>query len=281
MSNKTAKHPTGIEITFSANDHRYTDDRGFTYDSVTRVVSDLFPPFDATGISERKAAREGVNAESLREEWKAKGDAACVFGTRVHETAEDSLLSRAPRHKPNNPRERAAFKLAWDAGQMILSRSASVHPEAIIFDPESLTAGTVDLLATRRDSTGLVLGDWKTCVHIDSENKYGGRALAPFEHLHDCHLVRYGLQLGIYEYILRKCQYVRADESIVKTLAHIAHGADEISWLELPDLRSEVAAIMKLREQDQSRIKVLSERIKQTFAANTELDAEFPKEFLD
>ena len=47
---KTARHPTGITITFDPAAHRYTDSRGCgPYDSVTSIVASLFPPFDPDG----------------------------------------------------------------------------------------------------------------------------------------------------------------------------------------------------------------------------------------
>ena len=277
---KTAKHPTGIEIFFHPETHRYNDSLSRSYESVTSIVKALYPPFDADAISTRKAAREGVDAAALRAEWDAKGKEACITGTRTHEIAEDSLLNRKPRHAPRTPRERAAFRCAWEAGQLIRSKSASVHPEQIIFCPETLTAGTADLLAVKRDGSGLICVDWKTNAHIDETNKYGGKALAPYEHIPDCSLFRYGLQLHLYANIIKKW-YIRADEALTITLAHIAPDATEVSWLSLPDLSREADAIMKARRADVGRIRALSNRIRETFAADAALDAQIPPELQD
>ena len=280
MITKTARHPTGIEIYFSADDHRYFDEKSRSYESVTQVVSALFKPFDATEISTRKALRDGVDAAALRAEWAAKGAIAAADGTRVHEVAEDAILNRKPRHTPRTPKERAAFRAVWDAAQMIREKSASVHPEVILADPSSCTAGQADLISIKSDNSGIILTDWKTWRQPELENKYGSRALDPYSHLHDTNMVHAALQLSIYAWILR-AHYFRPDETITTVIGHIAPDATEISWLSLPDLSREAEAIMQARRADVGRIRALSNRIREAISSDAELDSALPEELKD
>lgn len=278
--NKIARHPTGIDIYFDAESHRYWDSTEKSYQSTTQIVRELFPPFDATAISERKAAREGIDAAALRAEWTANGAAAADDGTRVHECAEDSILCRKPRHAPRTPKERAAFRAVWDAAQMIRSKSASVHPEIILADPETLTAGQADLISIKSDQTGVILTDWKTWKTPETENKYGQRALPPYEHLHDTNIIHAALQLAIYTWILR-AHYFKPSETITTVIGHIAPDATEVSWLALPDLSREADAIMQARRADVGRIRALAGRIRAAMSADAELDAQLPPELAE
>ena len=96
-----AVHPSGVEIVFTENDHRYSsviNGKELEYTSGTTFVHKFFPEFDPTGeILRRKAAKLGKTPEALKAEWDANRDASCVFGTRVHSVCEDVLLSRTCR----------------------------------------------------------------------------------------------------------------------------------------------------------------------------------------
>jgi hypothetical protein len=245
---KTAKHPTGITITFDPAAHRYTDSLGRgPYDSVTSIVSALFAPFDQDGqIAAGVAHRTGKDPATVQAEWSAKGDAACTLGTRTHETAEATVLGQPPPHAPTSPRERAAFAAAYSAATQIRSASATVHPEVILADPSSLTAGTCDILAVRRRDSALILGDYKTNEHIEPTSRYKTRALPPYQHLDDCHLTRYSVQLHLYAWILR-AHYLAPSDALQLVLIHLQPDNPEPQWLEVIDMSAEAADIMQKR----------------------------------
>lgn len=96
-----ATHPSGVEIVFTEDDHRYSsvlNGREIEYTSGTTFVHKFFPEFDSTGeILRRKAAKLGKTPAALKAEWDANRDASCIFGTRVHSVCEDVLLGRACR----------------------------------------------------------------------------------------------------------------------------------------------------------------------------------------
>jgi hypothetical protein len=247
---KTARHPTGITITFDPTHHRYADSRlRGPYDSVTSIVSSLFPPFDPTGqIAAGVAHRTGKDPATVQAEWQAKGAAACTLGTRAHETAEATVLALPPPHTPTSPRERAAFAAAFTAATLIRSASASVHPETILADPDSLTAGTADILAVRRRDSTLILGDYKTNEHIEATSKYRNHALPPYQHLDDCHLTRYSLQLHLYAWILR-AHYLAPADPLEMILIHLQPDNPEPQWIQLQDMAAEANDIMRKRRE--------------------------------
>ena len=262
---KTAIHPSGLTITFDPSRHRYTDSLGRgPYDSVTRIVASLFPPFDADGaIAAGVAARTGKDPATVQAEWKAKGDTACRLGTRTHEIAEAILLGLHPPHTPTSPRERAAFAAAFSAATQVRSASASIHPEAILADPDSLTAGTADLLAVRRRDKAIILVDWKTSKRIDVRSEYNSRALPPYAHLDDCKLVHYSLQLHVYAWILQHAGYLPAEQAVMMSLVHLAPDNAEPIWLDVLDLSREADQIMCKRRENANKVRGFAERIRE------------------
>ena len=110
-------HPKGWEITFEEETHVYSsiiNSKTIKYTSGTSVIHRCFPEFDPSGeIAKRCAMKEGISVEELKAKWKAKGDASCKFGTRVHECCEDIELGKpVMRNKPETPREEVVFKNA-------------------------------------------------------------------------------------------------------------------------------------------------------------------------
>lgn len=109
-----AKHPSGVEILFEEESHRYSsvlNGREIEYTSGTTFVHKFFPEFDPDGkILERCALREGKTSAQLKKEWDDNRDTSCRFGTRCHEICEDVLLARKRRNEPENEKERLTFE---------------------------------------------------------------------------------------------------------------------------------------------------------------------------
>ena len=300
--------PSGIQITFDPDQHLYSDSRGLTYDSITRVVKSLFLPFNLAAISARVAARDGISPADVQRAWAAKSIAACRMGTRVHAVAEAALLNQDPIQalrdcepqasrgqpsanqqpansqpgddgvaEPESDRERAAMDAAFRAATEIREQSEFVAPEQIVADPKSLTAGTMDCFAMRRDGAAVIL-DWKTNERIEVTNKFGGRALPPYNHLYDCNLVHYSLQLHLYRWIMLRAGYMAATGGDVVDLAiaWLAPGRSDAQWITVIDLSSEADQIMRGRRAHAEQVRDWARRCEQA-----EADARIPAEMVD
>lgn len=254
------RHPSGRTITFREADHSYTDDRGLPYESVSTIVKTLSEPFAAAAMSAQVSARTGRPATEIAAEWRAKGAAACRTGTRLHAVAEAATRGTDPRaaldalpadsrgSTPDNDAERDAWRVAWGVGDRIRAGSRVVRPEQLLADPDSLTAGTADIIAVRDDGT-IIIGDYKTNSEIDRESRFGKLMLKPLEHLHDCHLVKYSLQLHLYRWMLLRAGYFQADTPISCLLIHIPQGAEAETWIPCLDLSAEADIIMRARRK--------------------------------
>lgn len=272
---QTAKNPQGWTIVFDEESHTYTSKRfvktdpatgdfvkdspvqtdecrqcisSFSYTSGTQFIHKFFPEFDPDGkIAAKKARDRGISIEQLRFEWKQKAADACAMGTRVHETCEDVLKDRKDlignyefRNKPQSDHERYLMASGYKAACEVKSKFEILGVEQIVFDIDTLIAGTIDLLA-RDPSDGTVwILDWKTNEKIDFKNNFreGRKALDPIDHLDNCSGVHYGLQLSTYEYLMKKAGYFGRQQKFRRGIFHLTEQGPK--FYELPDYSTEV-----------------------------------------
>ena len=221
----TSQNPRGITITFTESNHKYTsiiDGKEISYISGTTFISKFFPPFDPTGnITRACAKKRGLTVEALKQEWKDKADKSCAFGTKIHESVEDTLNGKTLRNKPLDLREELTMMNAVNLGKKLLDRFDILGVEKIIFDENLKIAGTMDLFVKSKTNGRYWIFDHKTNNSIDKENKYNKFGLHPIEHIPDTNFYHYQLQLQLYEYLLKEVGYIPKDSDVGKCLFHI------------------------------------------------------------
>ena len=278
----TAKNPRGITITFTEDDHKYRsviNGKEVLYTSGTQFLGKFYPVFDPTGtIAERCARKEGISVAAIKAKWAAKGQESCRLGTRLHETIEDTLLRRDKyRNVAEDSAEMSRFEKGIAIGKKLLQKTDILGVEKIVFSDKLLIAGTIDLLAqSKKDGTYLII-DHKTNKSIDQENKYKKFCLDPIAHIPDLNYWHYGLQLNLYEYLLKREGYVDRDAKFRLFLNHVT--AESAKLIELPDLQSEIRDLVI--EHLLSKIDVLSFEKSPSNAQNTNSINESPESILD
>ena len=238
-----AQHPKGYTIEFFEDTHKYVstiDGKDITYTSGTQFLSRFFKPFDADGsIAMRCAEREGCSPEEIKEKWARAGREACALGTRVHECCEDIELGRKElRNKPESFKEGKLFANAVTMAKRFYSGFDILGVEKIVFSPSLRIAGTIDLFARSKKDGTYIIVDHKTNKSIEMEDKWGNFALDPINHLHDTNGTHYGLQLALYEYLLKREGYVPRDAKFKRILNHITE--DGAKLIPLPDYQLEI-----------------------------------------
>lgn len=209
------------------------------YVSGTRFVNHFFPPFDPDGrIAEATARKRGISVEQLKFEWKQNSAAACEYGTRVHETAEDTFYRREYRNSPRDQREMAVFTHARNTAMYIMEHFNVMGVEQIVFDIQYQLAGSIDLLAQSKKDGVIWIFDHKTNKKIDRTSRYGTKGLYPIEHIDDCEFNHYALQLSTYEMILRTARYIPHGAPVRRAIFHYTEAGAE--FIELPDFALEV-----------------------------------------
>jgi len=237
---KTATHPIfdQVTITFTEEDHKYTDSCSVTYTSTTELWQRYFSVFNALDKAKEIAINENRLEMDILAEWAINRDYASALGTRCHQYAEDLILGKMYHEAAQDARELAARK-AIDVAITKLSKIYEFwKPEAIVFDPISEIAGQIDLPARNKKTGALAILDWKTNKKLDSNN-YGRYGLDPLQHLPDNKLTKYALQLSTYARMMLR-DYVPDDMPVELAAIHLPPHSVEPVWYPLPFLIDEV-----------------------------------------
>jgi ATP-dependent exoDNAse (exonuclease V) beta subunit len=181
--------------------------------SVTTLIHDCFPQFDSDKIISEMMARKswpnsqyyGMSPEEIKLKWKLNGEKSASSGTYMHFNIEchqnginvidpsiqfgyymdfwNDFRSKYPQFKPYRTEMLIHYK-GFRLGTMNL-------------------CGSVDFLL-EDDDGNMIIMDWKHSKEIKKRGYNGQKGYPPFEHLDNCNLNHYNLQLNIYRHILEK-----------------------------------------------------------------------------
>lgn len=229
-------HPNGTIITFEEDPHTYIDDAGRSYKSVTSLIHDYFPQFDAEKNAARVAKREGKTVPEILQKWADAGADACEYGTRVHENCENRMKGMPEPNTARDVREQHTFAEAVAVVDWLKSKYQFIAAEKILFSPRCRVAGTVDLMMA--DGNTLWILDYKTNKEIKTAGFRGERGLFPLMHLDNCNFEHYSMQLALAEVIAKMEGYIPRDTPVRRALIHFPPMAAP-QWIETPDRRIE------------------------------------------
>ena len=174
---------------FDEGPHKYTDTLGNEYRSVTTLISDYYPHFDADYWAHKKAKEQGKSERQIKAEWERIKNEACERGTKTHNGLEDaikdvSMFKQAIQYliqhegrcitvadipslipKPLNIIE---FKKATDnkypeiyrVFDFYTQRGYTIYSEIGAYLMDYKISGTIDILCYKPDSFYIL--DWKT-----------------------------------------------------------------------------------------------------------------------
>lgn len=230
-------------IIFDEPNHTYTDsETGEVYTSVTTIISEYEPEFDADYHSARIAKRECVPQQMILDDWAAINKRATDKGTLIHKIMEEYVR--------DGKRRDSAYKLYdsyEDAVCNILDPFKSVSAEIRMHVNQYLLAGTADLLYDHGDD--FTIGDFKTNARFRFSSKYNERFFAPLEHLTVCEFNAYALQLSIYAYMRELTTAQKCRKLVVLYL-------EEGKWkpIHLNYMRHEAKALLDHWKESKSRL---------------------------
>lgn len=192
-------HPRDRFIDFDPLNHTYSHGDK-TLASVTTLVEDCFPKFDADYWAKRKAPSLGMTPDRLKKKWDDEGRKARELGTAMHDRIENYYLGND-------------FGDDGEAYGMFrrFASEVKLHPyrtEWRIYLEDFGVAGTLDFLERTPDGRFNIY-DWKRSRKLlDSagspitRNRYGSCGFGPAESLHDVPYCHYALQVSVYRLIL-------------------------------------------------------------------------------
>ena len=220
--------------------------------SVTTFIHEYCNEFDAEGMAEKVANRDGKTVQQVLDEWDYKRDFACSKGTTCHEYAQ-SLWSGA-EYKPLLFDESKEYMSALDKirNQAVnFKNDYQEHLEHLIDElpigsEEFNIASCVDHLFYNKLTGGLVLVDYKTNSLMEGYNKkaYKKAMKLPLSHINDDALHHYHIQLSIYKFLIEKYTGLKVDEMFI---VYMSENIENYEIIPIPYLYEEVRKILELR----------------------------------
>lgn len=225
-------------VTFYEEGHKYLNDTGEQYISVTTLLSKYKAPFDAEYWSLYKAlklvfekkgswvqfkAKAGgwdkvvsyyktipnhpLNAEVLIvkqqfiDTWDESGKVAREKGTLYHDKKEQESLESG---EVINGVLIPSFKETDLITFQEFTRDG-VHPEVLLYNHKFKLAGKADKVI--KFGRKINIRDYKTSKVIEMHSFQDTTMKHPIEHLPACNFYEYSLQLSIYAWMLEQCGY--------------------------------------------------------------------------
>ena len=188
--------------------------------SVTTLIHKYQKPFDLEGMSLKCAQKEGVTQEEIKQRWAKINRTACNYGTKMHKVAENVFNGEFVDDTDFNDEQRIVLGQINKVITAMKSKPYDYESEKIVFDSNLNVAGTIDLIGRNRDTGDYVLCDWKTNKRIRMDNEYGETFLNPLNDIPDCEYSIYGLQLSLYEKILKDGGFVDPSAKFKKFICH-------------------------------------------------------------
>ena len=225
--------------------------------SVTTFIHEFCNEFDAEGMAEKVANRDGKTIQQVLDEWAYKRDFSCAKGTTCHEHAQ-SIWSGKEYFEigfGDNDDQRIEFgecvrKIQKQASNFYLDYADALEhlvDELPIGSEEYDIASCVDHLFYNKLTGGLVLVDYKTNSLMDGYNKraYKKAMKVPLSHINNDALHHYHIQLSIYKYLIEKYTGLKVDEMFI---VYMSENIENYEIIDIPYLKEEVEMILNTRK---------------------------------
>ena len=175
---------------FDEGPHKYTDTYGNEYLSVTTLIGQYYPHFDADYWAHKKAREQGKSEKAIKAEWERIKNEACERGSKTHNGIEDAIkdvskfknciqylteiksgrvvtIADIPDMLPT-PLNVEEFKKAtnnkypeiYRVFDFYTEKGYIIYSEIGAFLTNYLVSGTIDIFCYR--PTDFVILDWKT-----------------------------------------------------------------------------------------------------------------------
>lgn len=179
-------------IYFDEPTHKYTDDCGNDYTSVTTALHHYVPKFDKKYWAKRKAIEQGMSEAAILKQWDIVNKHSLGIGNTKHNGLEaavkdNSMFSKAVKYIKSDSGIVRCFSIPdlgkdndigqldldkfynevgvrypkiFEAVQYYVNKGYKIYSEINVYDPVNLISGLVDILCVKDKE--FVIIDWKT-----------------------------------------------------------------------------------------------------------------------
>lgn len=204
-----------MSLIFKPEYHEYVslDDEPIQWISVTSFISHFKPKFDASTQAVKSAKNKkskwfGMTPEDIQKAWTGEAKRATDLGTWYHNQRESDLCELESIQREGitvpvvKPLEENGVKYAPDQ-----KLKDGVYPEHLVYLKSAGLCGQSDYVEVVNGKVNIL--DYKTNKEIKSEGYTNWEGItskmyAPVNHLDDCNLNHYSLQLSLYMYMILK-----------------------------------------------------------------------------
>lgn len=205
-----------MSLIFKEEGHIYQSidpNENIQWTSVTSLIHKFKVPFDTDAVAERvskskKSKWYGIEPEKIKEIWKGENLRAVTLGSFYHNRRETDLLECETIQREGfdlpiiPPKVMDGIKYAPD--QKLIS---GIYPEHFIYLKSAGVCGQADRVEVVNGYINI--SDYKTNKEIKQESyaNWEGvkeKLLSPLEHVDDCNLQHYALQMSTYMYMMLK-----------------------------------------------------------------------------
>ena len=223
-----------MKIIFDPTTHTYKTETNEEFTSVTTLISKYKQPFDRNTAAikasrNRKGKWYGMKVADILQVWERESKRSIDLGNWYHDerekdllqcetiTVSDRILSIHPCQYDEQGQKTATSQKIGDG----------VYPEFFLYLPSAGIAGQSDKITVSGGKVDIL--DYKTNKEIKTQgfrNHEGitQKMLYPLNHLDDCNLNHYTIQLGIYMYIILKHNPLYTPGSLI--LQHVVFQED-------------------------------------------------------
>lgn len=209
MLSQLNHHKRDNEIIFEEKTHIYTVNGDSDYKSVTTLIHDYFPRFDADLVISKMRSGKNWNPENkyytmtdkeIKDMWRDNGREASKMGTEMHLNIENYYNGVSYTDGFEKTKEYSIF-------QKYLAEHEDYIPfrtEWFVYSKKYKIAGSIDMLyIDPKNPENLIIADWKRSKEIkfsdDWEKGYG-----PLKQFDNCNYNHYCIQLNVYRMIVEK-----------------------------------------------------------------------------
>jgi hypothetical protein len=204
-------------IKFDEASHTYLcvdPSKDIRWTSVTSLVGLFKPSFDRVAASEKASKNPrskwfGIDPKKIQQIWKDETSRSTEAGKWYHYKRETELTTLETLDKDGvsytitKPSHAENFKLA----PVQKLQNNTIYPEYMVYSMTDQICGQSDKVEVLDNKVSIT--DYKTIKALKTEGFTNWEGLTqrmqkPIDHLDDCHLVHYTLQLSLYLYMILK-----------------------------------------------------------------------------